>query len=114
MQIKRFITVLSLIVLTTANLFSQQTWTLNQCISYAIDNNINLTEYEIFEKLSIEDAKQAKRNLLPGVNASTNAGLNFGRSVDPNTNDYINTEFLMGSDYKTILNIRILENKYQS
>ncbi|QIA06588.1 TolC family protein [Draconibacterium halophilum] len=86
-----FIIVLYLIIGNTIQ--AQQKWSLNQCISYAIENNINLKEYEILEKLSLEDAQQAKRNMLPDLNASTSAGLNFGRSVDPNTNAYINTEF---------------------
>jgi len=78
-------------------LVAQQNWSLTQCISYAIENNINLKEYEILEKLSVEDLKQSKRDMLPGVNASTSAGFNFGRSIDPNTNDYINTEFFNNS-----------------
>jgi len=82
---------LSLIVANTV--WAQQNWTLNQCISYAIENNINLKEYEIMEKLSLEDVKQSKRDMLPGISASTSAGLNFGRSIDPNSNDYVNTEF---------------------
>ncbi|WP_297094824.1 TolC family protein [uncultured Draconibacterium sp.] len=76
---------------------AQQKWSLSQCISYAIENNINLKEYEILEKLSLEDVQQAKRNMLPGISASTRAGLSFGRSADPNTNDYINTEFFSSS-----------------
>lgn len=76
---------------------AQQKWSLNQCISYAIENNIQLKEYEISEELSLEDVQQSKRNMLPGVNASTSAGLSFGRSVDPTTNTYINTGFFNNS-----------------
>jgi len=76
---------------------AQQSWSLTQCISYAIENNFNIKEYEILEKLSVEDLKQSKRDLLPGLSASTSAGFNFGRSVDPNTNGYINTEFFNNS-----------------
>ena len=76
---------------------AQQKWSLSQCISYAIENNINLKEYEILEKISLENAQQAKRNMLPNIDVSTSAGLSFGRSVDPNTNAYINTEFFNNS-----------------
>ncbi|WP_321370062.1 TolC family protein [uncultured Draconibacterium sp.] len=76
---------------------AQQKWSLSQCISYAIENNINLKEYEILEKISLENAQQAKRNMLPNIDASTSAGLSFGRSVDPNTNAYIDTEFFNNS-----------------
>jgi len=90
---KRIILIIVLYLIIGNTVQSQQKWSLNQCISYAIENNINLKEYEILEKLSLENAQQAKRNMLPGIGASTSAGLSFGRSADPNTNDYINTEF---------------------
>lgn len=76
---------------------AQQSWTLNQCIAYAIENNINLKEYEILDKLSLENLNQSKRNLLPSIYGSSSASLNYGRSVDPNTNDVVNTEFFNNS-----------------
>ena len=76
---------------------AQQNWTLNQCISFAIENNINLKEYDILEKISMEKLNQSKRNMLPGIEASTSAGLNYGRSIDPITNSYITTEFFSNS-----------------
>lgn len=89
--------ILVLISSWSNEIWGQKVWTLNQCISYAIENNINLKEYELLEKLSLEDLQQSKRNMLPGIGASTSAGLNFGRSVDPNTNDYVDTEFFNNS-----------------
>ncbi|MCY1719276.1 TolC family protein [Prolixibacteraceae bacterium Z1-6] len=79
------------------SVWAQKNWTLTQCISYAIENNINLKEYEILEKISLEDVRQSRRNMLPGISASTSAGLNFGRSIDPNTNAYVDTEFFNNS-----------------
>lgn len=76
---------------------AQTTWKLNQCISFAIENNTGLKQMEILEKLVSEDLSQSKRNLLPGVSASTRAGLSFGRSVDPNTNDIVNNKFFNNS-----------------
>lgn len=93
MNIKFIFLVLLFNVFVGKALLAQQSWSLTQCISYAIENNINLKEYEILEKLTVEDVKQSKRDMLPGVSASTNASFNFGRSIDPNTNGYINTEF---------------------
>lgn len=93
MQIKRFILFLSFGFICSNIIVAQQKWSLNQCISYAIENNINLRNYAILEKLSLENVQQSKRNMLPGVRASSNAGLNFGRSIDPNTNRYVDTEF---------------------
>jgi outer membrane protein len=97
MRIHILISILFLVFTGQTFLFAQQTWSLNQCISYAIQNNINLKEYEILDQLSKEDLNQSKRDLLPGIGASTNAGMNFGRSIDPNTNQYINTQFFNNS-----------------
>jgi outer membrane protein len=76
---------------------AQSDWNLNQCISFAIKNNTGLKQMEIQEKLATEDFQQSKRNLLPGISASTQAGLSFGRSVDPNTNGIVNTQFFNNS-----------------
>ena len=46
-------------------------------------------------KASLKNDKQHRFQSI--INASTNAGLNFGRSIDPNTNDYVNTEFFHNS-----------------
>lgn len=97
MRLKKIILFTFIVFLLAPMANAQQNWSLNQCISYAIENNINLKEYEILEKLSLEDVKQSKRNMLPGISASTSAGLNYGRSVDPNSNDYVNTEFFNNS-----------------
>ncbi len=94
MRLKYFMFFFIFICMVGGNtLVAQQKWSLNQCVSFAIENNIDLSQYNIQEKMSGEAFNQSKRDLLPGVSLSSNAGLSFGRSVDPNTNDIINTEF---------------------
>lgn len=78
-------------------LVAQNTWNLTRCISFAIENNIGLKQMEIQEKLASEDLNQSKRNLLPGMSGSSRAGISFGRSIDPNTNDIVNNEFFNNS-----------------
>ncbi len=97
MHFKQLISIILFVFLTGNSLKAQQNWSLNKCISYAIENNINLKEYDILNKLSLENLNQSKRNLLPGISGSTNASLNYGRSVDPNTNDIVNTQFFNNS-----------------
>lgn len=87
-------TLLLLLLLFAGNaLVGQETWSLNRCVSFAIENNIGLRKMQVLEQSAAEDYNQARRNLLPELNASSNAGWSFGRSVDPNTNDYVNTNF---------------------
>lgn len=83
--------------LTGNALVAQNIWNLNRCISFAIENNIGLKQMEIQEKLASEDLNQSKRNLLPGMSASSRTGISFGRSVDPNTNDIVNNQFFNNS-----------------
>lgn len=78
-------------------LVAQNNWNLTRCISFAIENNIGLKQMEIQERLASEDLNQSKRNLLPGMSVSSRAGVSFGRSVDPNTNDIVNNEFFNNS-----------------
>lgn len=78
-------------------LVAQNTWNLSRCISFSIENNIGLKQMEVQKKLATEDLNQSKRNLLPGISASSRAGISFGRSIDPNTNDIVNNEFFNNS-----------------
>ena len=78
-------------------LVAQNTWNLSRCISFSIENNIGLKKLEVQQKMATEDLSQSKRDLLPGISASSRAGISFGRSIDPNTNDIVNNEFFNNS-----------------
>jgi outer membrane protein len=61
-------------------------WTLEDCIIYAVTNNIELQR----QKLQTETAKTnfitSKMELLPSLNFGSDARVGFGRSIDPVTN----------------------------
>lgn len=78
---------------------AQDKWTLNVCIDYAIKNNLKLQNAELNEQIAGQSYKQSKLNLLPGVSAGADAGRNYGRSIDPNTNGIITTSFFNNSYY---------------
>jgi len=96
-MIKKFILILILVFVAGNALIAQNNWNLSQCISFALKNNIGLKKMEVGEKLAIENFRQSKRNLLPGISASSTAGFSFGRSVDPNTNGIVNNQFFNNS-----------------
>ncbi len=73
--------------------FSQETWTLDECVAYAIEHNLQVKNTNYDKDSSKESYRQSIRDLLPSVSGSTNYTINYGRSADPNTNDYVNTEF---------------------
>ena len=91
MNLKTYIT--SLFFLTALVGFSQETWTLDECVAYAIEHNLQVKNTNYNNDSSKESYRQSIRNLLPSVSGSTGYTINYGRTADPNTNDYVNTEF---------------------
>jgi len=78
---------------------AQERWSLKECITYAIKNNLQLHQADLSEQIASQSYQKSKWNLLPGIDAGADAGKNYGRSVDPNTNGIINTSFFNNSYY---------------
>lgn len=72
---------------------AQETWTLEECVAYAIDNNLALNDVEYTEDSSRESYRQSVRNLLPSVSGFANYNKSYGRSEDPNTSAIVTTDF---------------------
>ena len=66
--------------------------TLQQCIDTALKNNIQVKQSGLQADAASVNLKQAKYNMLPGLNGGFGYGLNQGRNVDPLTNNYINQQ----------------------
>lgn len=64
-------------------------WTLNQCIDYIVDNNIQIRRAELNAEQNQAILLQSRGNLYPSVNAGASHNYNFGRSIDPFTNQFI-------------------------
>jgi outer membrane protein len=64
----------------------EQKWTLSDCISYAISNNITLKRQELTTESYRADLARAKMSMLPSLNVGSDARVGFGRSIDPVTN----------------------------
>jgi outer membrane protein len=54
-------------------------WTLEECIRYAIEHNIDLKQQEQQQKLSEIAANASKNSWLPNLNASVGQNFSFGR-----------------------------------
>ena len=71
--------------------YSQHLWTLDECISYALEHNISVQRSAVDLKATDIDLLQARGAFLPSVNASAQYGLNEGKNVNPVTNQYENS-----------------------
>jgi outer membrane protein len=61
-------------------------WTLADCVTYAIQNNIGLKRQVLQTSSAQADLTQARLGLLPSLNFGSDAQVGFGRSIDPVTN----------------------------
>jgi len=83
----------------TREVKAQQKFTLEGAISYAIQNNLQLKQAKLTEALDRESITGSYANLLPDLNASVQQSNQFGRSLNPTSNTYTNSNshFLQGS-----------------
>ena len=65
------------VLLCSANMWGQHKWTLDECLNYALENNISLKQTKIQAESSSEDEAQSKANLFPTVSASTSHSLSY-------------------------------------
>ena len=73
-------------------LLAQSIMSLRDCMEYAIEHSVNVE----IQRTHIDDARIARREAIlkaftPTIDAGTYTYLNFGRSVDPETNTYLST-----------------------
>jgi outer membrane protein len=72
-------------------IFSQQkVWSLEECIKYAISNNIQIKQQEVQTEVQNNSLDLAKLKLLPTLNGSAGHNYSFGRALDQNTYNFYN------------------------
>ncbi|WP_018343835.1 TolC family protein [Cytophaga aurantiaca] len=86
---KLFILFISLSAFST---YAQETWTLQQCLEYSETHNSQFQKIKNASLISEQNILQAKGAMLPTINASASQNYNFGRSIDPFTNVYLNQQ----------------------
>ncbi len=68
----------------------QKSWTLEECIQYAIDNNIQIKQRALTTDMNQNALRQAKLSRIPSLNASSNYSYSAGRVLDETTYNYTN------------------------
>ena len=93
---KKGILLLGVMLLSVSTAFAQKEWTLQECIDYAMENNITLQKSQLQKRSATEDLKGSKHALLPTLNASTNQSLGYqpwkDAGISTVTNGTVNTK----------------------
>jgi outer membrane protein len=111
-----------LLLNSTFKASAQEVITLQKAVERTLDRNLNIKQAQFNEAIDVENYKQAKYNRLPNLTGNPQASFNFGRSVDPSTNQFVNQSIfgLSGSITSQVLlyqggllKNQILANKLQ-
>ncbi len=95
-MMKKVFLLIGVMLLTMSAVSAQKKWTLQQCIDYAMENNITLQKQKLTKESATEDLKGAKAALLPTLSASTNQSVGYQPWKDSGmsyvTNGTVNTK----------------------
>ncbi|GGH13214.1 TolC family protein [Mucilaginibacter phyllosphaerae] len=99
---------------------AQEVITLQKAIDLTLERNLTIKQAQFSEALSEETLKQSKYNQLPNLTAGPQGSFNFGRNIDPSTNQFTNQRiFALSGNLSTQVTLfqggqlrnQIIENK---
>jgi len=76
---------------------AQKVWTLEDCINFAIENNITVKRQELNAESAERNYFQSKMELIPNVNANGSHFYNSGKAINYETYSYVNEKFQGGN-----------------
>lgn len=88
---RKYTTILFLITLSTLSVKAQKQWTLEQCIDYALQHNIEIKQKALNLQIQQSNVTQSKATLFPTITANGSDVVNWGKSVDRYTNEFADT-----------------------
>jgi len=101
----------------------QKAWTLEECITHALQNNIRIKQQEIMTQYQQTALEQSKLNLLPTLNGSASHNYSFGRALDETTYEFTENETVQSNNFYAGSNVTLFhglvnyntiqKNKYQ-
>ncbi|HAI80234.1 MAG TPA: TolC family protein [Chryseobacterium sp.] len=94
--------------------FSQKKWSLQECVNYAVENNLQVIQNTLNTKTQDNSLQIAKRQYLPSVSGNINNNASFGQGRDvfgnTNRNDNFSNSASIGADILVYNNGRLEKN----
>jgi len=117
------ITIVMTVLSISTVLAQTKLWSLEECINYAYENNLQIKQSALSVEAANNDYLQKKLNLIPSLNANTSYNFGWGRSIDMATYRYtdnntqqnylnINSEVTLFSGLQQLNSIRQKEFDY--
>jgi outer membrane protein len=76
-------------LLSTLNVSAQKQWTLEDCIKYALENNIDIKRKQLQTQAAANNYRQSKFNLLPDLNANGSLAIERAKVYDTTSRSYV-------------------------
>lgn len=94
--------------------FSQKKWTLQECVDYALKNNLQVIQNNYNKNIQEKNLETSKRQKLPGVSGNIGNTASFGQGQDvfgtTQRNDNFNNSINIGADILVYNNGRLEKN----
>ncbi len=85
---------------------AQKKWTLEECIEYALTNNIGLRRQSLQSEIDRTNLTKSRMDVLPDLNLGSDVNVGFGRSIDPVTN-LITFEQNISNSFSVVSNLSL-------
>ena len=82
-------TILILVAFLSIGSVRAQVWTLDKCVSYAMENNLNVKLSKLNVDLAEINKLDSRFAMYPNLNGSASQSNSFGRAINPFTNTYV-------------------------
>ncbi|MEE4257950.1 MAG: TolC family protein [Bacteroidales bacterium] len=76
------------LVFSASQIRSQTLWSLQDCINYAFEHNLDIKKQVLVVETNKANLLQSKLNTLPSINAGASTVNNWGRTIDQYTNEF--------------------------
>ncbi len=85
--------IVGVLILLGGSAFAQtKKWSLQDCINYAIENNVSIKKSELDRNTAGVNLKQQINNRLPNLSGSATGNFSNGAAIDPITSSFVNQQ----------------------
>ena len=87
---KRFLYLILAFSISYSSSHAQKFWTLEECIKYALDNNLQIKRQKLNSEIASTTYSQSKLEYIPSVSAGSSFSMGSGRALNTNSYQYAN------------------------
>ena len=92
-----------IVMLAAGSATAQKIWTLEDCVNYALENNLDINKQLLVVESNKDQVLQSGLNMLPNLNAGGTNIWNFGQTIDLYTNTFANSTVRSNNFYISML-----------